>query len=147
MKQLKYIKMKILKYIQLYNYLVSEEGLNPISAYRSIQRIRVLPSELKNSVLQVMQGEFPNIEYHGVTLNELIENEHMKPVRAILMLDWIRREPAVAMRYMETERLRAPMQFSDSDKDKIKKALERLNSKGSCSLESSSDKTDIEISD
>lgn len=139
--------MKIIKYIQLYNYLVSEEGLNPISAYRSIQRIRVLPSELKNSVLQVMQGEFPNIEYHEVTLNELIENEHMKPVRAILMLDWIRREPAVAMRYMETEQLRAPMQFSDSDKDKIKKALERLNSKRSCSLERSSDKTDIEISD
>lgn len=39
--------MKIIKYIQLYNYLVSEEELNPISAYRSIQRIRVLPSELK----------------------------------------------------------------------------------------------------
>lgn len=94
-----------------------------------------------------MQGEFSNIEYNEVTLNELIENEHMKPVRAILMLDWIRREPAVAMRYMETERLRAPMQFSDSDKDKIKKALERLNSKGSCSHENSSDKTDIEISD
>ena len=139
--------MKIIKYIQLYNYLVSEEELNPISAYRSIQRIRVLPSELKNLVLQVMQGEFSNIEYNEVTLNELIENEHMKPVRAILMLDWIRREPAVAMRYMETERLRAPMQFSNSDKDKIKKALERLNSKGSCSHENSSDKTDIEISD
>lgn len=139
--------MKIIKYIQLYNYLISEEGLNPISAYRSIQRIRVLPSELKYSILQVMQGEFPNIEYHDVTLNELIENEHMKPVRAILMLDWIRREPAVAMRYMETERLRAPMQFSDSDKDKIKKALERLNSKGSGSSDNVSDKTDIEISD
>ena len=139
--------MKIIKYIQLYNYLISEEGLNPISAYRSIQRIRVLPSELKNTILQVMQGEFPNIEYHDVTLNELIENEHMKPVRAILMLDWIRREPAVAMRYMETERLRAPMQFSDSDKDKIKKALERLNSKGSGSSDNGSDKTDIEISD
>ncbi len=139
--------MKIIKYIQLYNYLISEEGLNPISAYRSIQRIRVLPSELKNTILQVMQGEFPNIEYHDVTLNELIENEHMKPVRAILMLDWIRREPAVAMRYMETERLRAPMQFSDSDKDKIKKALERLNSKGSGSSDNVSDKTDIEISD
>ena len=147
MKQLKYLKMKIIKYIQLYNYLISEEGLNPISAYRSIQRIRVLPSELKNTILQVMQGEFPNIEYHDVTLNELIENEHMKPVRAILMLDWIRREPAVAMRYMETERLRAPMQFSDSDKDKIKKALERLNSKGSGSSDNVSDKTDIEISD
>ena len=139
--------MKIIKYIQLYNYLISEEGLNPISAYRSIQRIRVVPSELKNTILQVMQGEFPNIEYHDVTLNELIENEHMKPVRAILMLDWIRREPAVAMRYMETERLRAPMQFSDSDKDKIKKALERLNSKGSGSSDNVSDKTDIEISD
>ncbi len=147
MKQLKDQKMKIIKYVQLYNYLISEEGLDPISAFRSIQRIRELPSELKGSVLQVMQGEFPDLEYHDVSLNELIENEHMKPVRAILMLDWIRREPVVAMRYMETERLRAPMHFTDSDQEKIKKALERLNSKESGSHENSSDKSDIEISD
>ena len=33
----------------------------------------------------------------------------MKPIRAILMLDWLRREPAVAIRYMAAERYRSVM--------------------------------------
>lgn len=59
--------MKVIKYIQLYNYLMSEEGLNPISAYRSIQRVRKLPVEMKQAVVGILNGEMPALEYHDVT--------------------------------------------------------------------------------
>lgn len=135
--------MKVIKYIQLYNYLMSEEGLNPISAYRSIQRVRKLPVEMKQAVVGILNGEMPALEYHDVTLGELTEKEHMKPIRALLMLDWIRREPAVAMRYLETERLRAPMQFSEADQDRVKAALERLKAKET--VQPAADESDIEV--
>jgi hypothetical protein len=135
--------MKLIKYIQLYNYLVDEEGLNRIQAYRSIQRIRKLPAEFKQAVQQVLQGYMPNMEYNGVTLEELVETEHIKPVRAIQLLDWIRREPAVAMRYMEKERFRAPQQVSDADREKLKAAMARFNVKKK--EEKPKDETDIEI--
>lgn len=121
--------MEFIKYIHLFNYLKSEEGLNSVSAYRNVQRIRKLPVEFKNAVAQILQGQTPELEYQGVTLSELVETEQMKPIRALLMLDWIRREPIVAMRYLETERLRAPMQISDADKEKVKEALRRLKVK------------------
>ena len=49
------------------------------------------------------------MEIEGVSFRELTENEGMKPIRAILMLDWLRREPAVAIRYMAAERYRSVM--------------------------------------
>ncbi len=121
--------MKIIKYIQLFNYLMSEEGFNPVHAYQTIQKIRQLPSELKMVVLDVLEGKMPNIEYYEVTLEELIEKDKMKPIRAILMLDWIRREPAVAMRYMGIERYRVPQTITDSDKEMLKRVLDKLNTK------------------
>lgn len=115
----------------------------PLSAYRSVQRIRKLPTDFKTAIEKVLSGLMPDMEYHGVTLNELIEKENMKPVRALLMLDWIRREPAVAMRFLETEKLRAPMQFSQQDRDRIKEALERLKVKENKEL--THDESDIEV--
>ena len=135
--------MKIIKYIQLYTHLIEEEGLNPISAYQSTLRVRKLPVELKDAVLQVLDGMYPEIEYHEVTLKELIEKDEMKPIRAILMLDWIRREPAIAMRYMAFERLRAPQQVTDDDKAKLKAALQRL--KGEETPLPEKDETDIPV--
>lgn len=121
--------MNFIDYIQLIKYLKSEEGLNTVSAYRNVQRIRKLPVKFKSAIALILKGQTPEIEFHGVTLSELVEKEQMKPVRALLMLDWIRREPVVAMRYLETERLRAPMQISDSDKEKLKEVLQRLKVK------------------
>jgi hypothetical protein len=88
----------------------------------------------------------PSIEYHDVSLEELINEDKLSPIRAILMLDWIRREPAVAMRYMEAERYRAPQTVSDSDKEKIKLALERLKvTDEKTDDEELNDKSDIAI--
>lgn len=135
--------MKIIKYIQLYTHLIEEEGLNPISAYQSTLRVRKLPVELKDAVLQVLDGMCPEVEYHEVTLRELIEKDEMKPIRAILMLDWIRREPAIAMRYMAFERLHAPQQVTDDDKAKLKAALQRLKVEETPQPEK--DETDIPV--
>ena len=101
--------MKIIKYISLFKYLIEDEGLNPMSAYRNIQRIRMLPPEFKQAVFEVLSSYVPDMEIGGVSFRELTENDGMKPIRAILMLDWLRREPAVAIRYMATERYRSVM--------------------------------------
>lgn len=135
--------MKIIKYIQLFNYIVTEEDSNPINACRVIQKIRQLPDELKLAVLDVVEGKIPYVEFHDISLEELINNDKMKPVRAILMLDWIRREPAIAMRYMEIERHRAPQTVTDSDKEMLEKVLDKLNTKDTIIAEEN--KEDIEI--
>ena len=135
--------MKIIKYIQLFNYIVTEEDSNPINACRVIQKIRQLPDELKLAVLDVVEGKIPYVEFHDISLEELINNDKMKPVRAILMLDWILREPAIAMRYMEIERHRAPQTVTDSDKEMLEKVLEKLNTKDTIIAEEN--KEDIEI--
>ena len=101
--------MKIIKYISLFKYLIEDEGLNPMSAYRNIQRIRMLPPEFKQAVFEVLSSYVPDMEIGGVSFRELTENDGMKPISAILMLDWLRREPAVAIRYMATERYRSVM--------------------------------------
>lgn len=135
--------MKLIKYVQLFKYLVEEEGLNAFSAYSSIQRVRQLPVEFKEAVHMILEGKSPHLAYHEVSLDELIEKEHLKPIRAILMLDWIRREPAVAMRYMESEKLRAPQTITESDRKKVEEALNGLRQKKQENI--SRDETDITI--
>ena len=135
--------MKIIKYIQLFNYIVTEEDSNPINACRVIQKIRQLPDELKLAVLDVVEGKIPYVEFHDISLEELINNDKMKPVRAILMLDWIRREPAIAMRYMEIERHRAPQTVTDSDKEMLEKVLDKLNTKDTIIAEENKEDIDI----
>lgn len=135
--------MKTIKYIQLFNYLVKEETHNPFTACQVISQIRKLPKEFKDAVWQVMEGLMPNLEYHEITLNELIEKDKITTIRAILLLDWIRREPALAVRYMSAERLRAPQTISESDKTKLADALIRLKSNNPTQVETPNDKSDI----
>lgn len=119
--------MKIIKYIDLFTYIIQNESeWNPIAACKIIQKIRHLPIELKDAVLKILEGKTPDISYHDISLLELIERDNMKPIRAILMLDWIRKEPAIAMRYMERDRLRAPQTISQSDKEMLQQVLKKL---------------------
>ena len=135
--------MKIIEYTQLFRYLMKEERLNPFQACYSIGRIRSLPREYKESVFQILSGLTPNIKCNEISLSELIEKDHLSPIRAILMLDWIRREPLVAVRYMSTERYRASQIVTEDDKEKLKKAMVRFNTKKSEDI--ASDETDIII--
>lgn len=138
--------MKVLKYIYLFDYLVREDGFSPVYACKTIWKIRQLPDELKSAVLAVVEGKFPSgIEYHGVSLEELVDNEKMRPVRAILMLDWIRREPAIAIRYMETERYRAPQVVTESDREMLRQVLAKLDAKEESRVGDSEEKSEEDI--
>ncbi len=105
----------VIKYILLFNYLIKKEGLSAIEAYRNIERIRNLPPKLKQAVFDVLNSLIPDIEYEGVSYKELVDEDDMAPIRAILMLDWIRREPIAATKYMAKERLLSPLRFTIKD--------------------------------
>lgn len=111
--------MKVIKYISLFRYLTNTEGLNASEAYRNIQRVRKLPPELKEAVYDVLSSSCPNICYEGVSFRELTEEEGMNSIRAILMLDWIRREPIAAMQYMATERMRHSLVINAEEKEEV----------------------------
>lgn len=121
--------MKIIKYIQLFNYLLAEEDSTPMFACKTIRKVRALPRDLKLAVWDVLEGRLPDVAYYEVTLDELVNTEHMKPIRAILMLDWIRREPDEAMYYMQSERYAAPLTITEADKEMVRQALEGWKSK------------------
>ena len=133
---------KVIKFLSLYKFLISDEHLNPISAYRCIQSVRELPVELKNAVSIILQGLVPEIEYHNVSYKDLKEHGDMGSIRAVLMLDWIRRETDMALRYMARERFRAPLQIKDQDKNLLEEALKRLKVQESDSP--TRDESDIE---
>lgn len=104
--------------------------MHPLAVYDTIVKVRQLPDELKAVVAAVLDGNTPQVEYHGVTLQDIIEKDKIMPLRAVLMLDWIRREPAIAMRYMETERYHAPQKVTDADRQMLGAVLEKLRANG-----------------
>ena len=122
--------MTIIKYMHLLKAVVEETGMHPSAIYDTIVKVRQLPDELKAVVAAVLDGCTPQVEYHGVTLQDIIDKDKITPLRAVLMLDWIRREPAIAMRYMETERYRAPQKVTDVDRQMLGSVLEKLHAKG-----------------
>ena len=120
--------MKLIKYLQLFRYLSEEENLSPIYAYKRIMKIRRLPAELKCAVLDIIEGKsVPDIGYYDVTLQELINEDQMKPIRAILMLDWIRREPDSAFRYMESGHYKGNQEVTEKDKEMLREVLAKLH--------------------
>ena len=135
--------MKTIKYIQLFRYLLKEETHNPFTAILVINQIRKLPIEFKDAVWLVMEGLIPNLECHEIMLNDLIEKDNITIIRAILLLDWIRREPAIGVRYMSAERLRAPQTISETDKPKLAEALKRLNGRQSSHPDTVIEQSDI----
>lgn len=118
--------MTIIKYMQLVKAIVRETGMHPSVIYDTIVKVRQLPDDLKAVVAAVLDGNIPNAEYRGVCLQDIIDKDHFAPLRAVLMLDWIRREPAVAMRYMETEQYHAPQIVTDADHDMLDAVLTKL---------------------
>ena len=119
--------MKIIEYIKLFNYLKDVEELEGMDIIRTIYRLRKVSKELLNGVDLILQGREPDITINGVSYQELVEQDEMRPIRAILMLDWIRREPEAAFAYMAEDSRKAPIQpLNDEEKDELEKAIERL---------------------
>lgn len=121
--------MTIIKYMLLLKTIVEETGMHPSAVYDTIVKVRQLPDELKAVVAAVLDGNTPQVEYLGVALQDIIDKDKITPLRAVLILDWIRREPAIAMRYMEIERYHAPQKVTDVDKQMLSTVLEKLHAK------------------
>lgn len=117
----------MIKYIRLYNYLTQDEKLSSRAALRNILRIRKLPVEYRKAIVDIMDGLIPYVSCNNITLDELINKDGMSPVRALLFLDWVRKEPANAIKYMAKDTLRDihPM-LSDTENEALNKDIERL---------------------
>lgn len=119
--------MKVIEYVRIFNYLKDVEELDLVNILRTIYKLRKLPKELLLAVDSVISGKEPTITINGVSYEELVEKDGMRPIRAILMLDWIRREPDAAFAYMAECTRRAPiMPLNSEELDEVKLAIERL---------------------
>lgn len=100
-----------MNYIELLNYLMSKDGedLSFVQAVRNIGRIRKLDSEIKKALISfVNTGKCSHTEA-GVCFTELVGGERMKPIRAFLMLDWLKREPITALKYLALRGIHADL--------------------------------------
>lgn len=123
--------MKIIEYKQLYTHLVEVEKLHPWEAIRNIAKIRKLAPEILIAMKSWSRGVIPEISINGVSYAELTDIEGLQPIQAFLMLDWLKREPLAAMRFMEEERLRTPIQpLSAEELDIVAQGIKRLNEFG-----------------
>lgn len=120
--------MKTIQYFKLFTYLRDTEELEGIQIFRTINRVRKLPNDFLVEVQRILDGEEPNLEISGVSYEELREKDGMRPIRAILFLDWISKEPEAAFSYMaEGAHRRAPIQpLNNDEKEELAIAIERL---------------------
>lgn len=89
-----------MKYIVLYKYLLEEEGLTRVQAIRSINDIRKFDPEIKKALGIWFETTQCELVINGVAFQDLVTREGMKPIRAFKMLDWAKREPLLAIRYL-----------------------------------------------
>lgn len=119
--------MTILRYIHLYSYLTNKENLSRKAAMRTIFRIRKLPQLLKLATIDILDGFIPDLTINNVSLEELINRDGMKPIRAVLFLDWVNREPRAAMQYMVNMEAREIIpELTEEAKERMTANLERL---------------------
>lgn len=120
--------MKAIQYIKLFTYLRDTEELEGLQIFRTINRVRKLPKEFLIEIDKILEGKEPNLVVEGVSYEQLREKDGMRPVRAILFLDWVRTEPEAAFSYMaESAHRRAPIQpLNKDEKEELDAAIERL---------------------
>lgn len=76
------------------------EDLSFVQAVRTIGRIRRMNPEIKKALIGFLNTGMCSHEEAGVNFTELVGTEKMKPIRAFLMLDWLKREPVTALKYL-----------------------------------------------
>lgn len=120
--------MKTIKYIKLFEYLRDVEELEGIQIFRTIIRIRKLPKSFLIAVNDIIEKGNCNLEVEGVSYEDLVEKDGMKPIRAILFLDWLRTEPESALAYMEEKAyMRAPIQpLTEEEQEELNESIKKL---------------------
>lgn len=89
--------MKIIEYIKLYKYFRTTAQLDEKPAMRNIWRVRQLPQEYKQLIVEILDNRIPDFECYGITLRELILDRGLTAINAVLYLDWVRRDPITAV--------------------------------------------------
>ena len=121
--------MAVIKYESLLKYLTENELFSRIQALRIINRIRKLDPEIKKEFIKwFCYNRMPLLTIEGVTFEELINDEKMRPVRAFLFMDWLKREPVIALTYMAQLNETRPLEpFMDRDVEKMKTIKVKLD--------------------
>ncbi len=102
----------VIRYFTLYKKL-RNCNMSPWEAVVAINDIRQMSPALQKELWQWCDGKTPSITINGVSYNDLVRKvedggEEMNPIRALLMLDWIEKEPVEAMHYLSVHRFHAP---------------------------------------
>lgn len=98
-----------MKYIDLYNYLRDNEELNRAQAIRSILAVRKFDPEIKSAMAVWTKTGTCDLVVADVSYKELVSSVSMKPIRAFKMLDWLKREPVLAYRYLVQRVMRSDL--------------------------------------
>lgn len=116
--------MRVIKYIDLYKYFIEVSKLSKIATIRNILRVRLLPSEYRSLVADILEKKVPTKCVDGVSFEELVSKDKMDPIYAIFFLEWLSRDPIPATEFMESQRLRSAIQpLSEHELEIVKAAL------------------------
>lgn len=101
----------VMKYIDLFKYMISKDGedLSFVQAIRNIGRIRKMDPVIKDALFGFLNAGVCSHTEAGVCFTELVGAEKMKPIRAFLMLDWLKREPILGLKYLALRRIHADL--------------------------------------
>ena len=122
--------MTLIKYTKLYQYL-KRNNYSFSEAIHVMKRVDKLDNQIKEYFeLWLMDGVVPEKDIKGVTFKHLTREEGMNPIRAFLMLDWIKREPEEALYYLGHERNYMPIMLTEENLRQLDEAAERLKEKG-----------------
>ncbi|MBT9779416.1 hypothetical protein GPL15_23340 [Clostridium sp. MCC353] len=104
-----------IKYSDLREYLLGK-GLNEWEAMHSIGKLRKIDPDLKKAFYECFnEGVEPDITISNITYQELVTKLNMNMVQAFLYLDWLRREPEIALDTMDRT---TPMNLDESFMEK-----------------------------
>lgn len=122
--------MKIADYKQLYDFVMQDKNRHPWEAIRTIRRLRKMSNKLLKALWVLLEGGFPDVAVGDVTYAELVNDEGMSPIEALLILDWLERDPQAATVFMESERMRKPIApLNEAETELVRQALRNLTGK------------------
>lgn len=124
--------MKVKEYYSLYEYLRSQ-NYNYSEAIFMIKKLRNLDAEVFAMFkLWLVEKQTPDFTINDVSFSDLIKKEEMSPVEAFLMIDWIKKEPVEAMKYMAFHRYRIDIQpITEEEACLLRKAANELETEPS----------------
>lgn len=123
--------MKVSSYIDLYNRIMQDGDMRPWEAIHVIGKLRRMSKDLLKALYVWLNGGVPQVEINGVSYAELVNDEGLNWFQALLMLDWLRRDPLAAATFMQTERMRKPfVPLSPQEAEIAQRALDNVKALG-----------------